>query len=150
MATGGLHRLILSPCTRLRFGELYFCCCSPLLPGFACSIHATWGPPFSRVLYRRGRGVITGIPPASSQRRNNATLFAPGLEKVDEHKRAKVEKGGWTESPLSHSNPDPNNVYLQSSILNRIDWKRKGKWKKQSNREGNPISAADAAGIPAS
>ena len=36
-----------------------FCCCSclPLLPGFACSIHATWGPPFSRALYISTLGV---------------------------------------------------------------------------------------------
>ena len=26
-------------------GQIYCCCC--LLPGLACSIHATWGPPFS-------------------------------------------------------------------------------------------------------
>ena len=32
-----------------RFGEIYFCCCLPLLPDFA--ILATWGPPFSRALY---------------------------------------------------------------------------------------------------
>ena len=25
--------------------------CLPILPGFACGIHATWGPPFSRALY---------------------------------------------------------------------------------------------------
>ena len=35
-----------------RFGELCCCCCLPLLPGIACSFHATWGPPFSRALYR--------------------------------------------------------------------------------------------------
>ena len=34
-----------------RFGEFCSCCCLPLLPGFACSIHVTWGPPFSRALY---------------------------------------------------------------------------------------------------
>ena len=28
-----------------------FLSCLPLLPSFACSIHATWGPPFSRALY---------------------------------------------------------------------------------------------------
>ena len=33
------------------FGELCSCCCLPLLPGFACSIHTTWGPPFRRALY---------------------------------------------------------------------------------------------------
>ena len=32
-------------------GEFCFCPCLPLLPGFACSIHSTWGPPFSRALY---------------------------------------------------------------------------------------------------
>ena len=31
----------------LRFGEFCYCFCLPLLPGLACSIHATWGPPFS-------------------------------------------------------------------------------------------------------
>ena len=30
-----------------RFGGLYSCCCSPLLPGLACRILATWDPPFS-------------------------------------------------------------------------------------------------------
>ena len=30
-----------------RFGEFGTCSCLPLLPGFACGIHATWGPPFS-------------------------------------------------------------------------------------------------------
>ena len=29
-----------------RFGEFCYCSSLPLLPGFACSIHATWGPPF--------------------------------------------------------------------------------------------------------
>ena len=34
-----------------RFGEFcYYYSCLPLLPGFACSIPATWGPP-SWVLY---------------------------------------------------------------------------------------------------
>ena len=28
------------------FGEFCCCCCFPLLPGLACSIHATWGPSF--------------------------------------------------------------------------------------------------------
>ena len=32
----------------LRFGS---CFCLPLLPCLACSIHATWGPPFIRALY---------------------------------------------------------------------------------------------------
>ena len=30
-----------------QIGEFCYCSCLPLLPGFACSIHATWGPPFS-------------------------------------------------------------------------------------------------------
>ena len=29
-------------------GKFCCCCCLTLLPGLACSIHATWGPPFSR------------------------------------------------------------------------------------------------------
>ena len=33
------------------FGEFCSCCSLPLLPDFACSIHATWGPPLSRALY---------------------------------------------------------------------------------------------------
>ena len=33
------------------FGEFCYCSCLLLLPSFACSIHATWEPPFSRVLY---------------------------------------------------------------------------------------------------
>ena len=31
-----------------RFGELCSCSCLPLQPELACSIHATWGPSFSR------------------------------------------------------------------------------------------------------
>ena len=34
-----------------RFGECCYCSCLPLLPGLACSIHPTRGPPFSRALY---------------------------------------------------------------------------------------------------
>ena len=34
------------------FGEFCYCCCLPLLPELACSIHATWLKPFSRPLYR--------------------------------------------------------------------------------------------------
>ena len=34
-----------------RLGKLYSCCCLNLWPVFACSIHTTWGPPFSRALY---------------------------------------------------------------------------------------------------
>ena len=33
-----------------RFGELYSCCCLPLLPQYACSILATWEWPYSRAL----------------------------------------------------------------------------------------------------
>ena len=33
-----------------RFGEFHSCCCLPLLPGLACSIHETLGPPFSGAL----------------------------------------------------------------------------------------------------
>ena len=33
-----------------RFGECSCCCCLPLLPGIACSIHATWRLPFSQAL----------------------------------------------------------------------------------------------------
>ena len=36
--------------TTTRFGEFCHCSCLPLLPGFACSIHATWELPFSRAL----------------------------------------------------------------------------------------------------
>ena len=32
----------------LRFGEICCCSCLPLLLGLACSIHATWGSPFSQ------------------------------------------------------------------------------------------------------
>ena len=32
-------------------GDLCYCSCLPHLPGFACSIHATWGPSFSQALY---------------------------------------------------------------------------------------------------
>ena len=31
--------------------DFCYCCCLPLLPGFASSIHASWGPFFSRALY---------------------------------------------------------------------------------------------------
>ena len=34
-----------------RFGEFCYYSCLLLLPGFASSIHATWGPPYSRALY---------------------------------------------------------------------------------------------------
>ena len=34
------------------FGEVCSCCCLPLLPGIACSIHTTWGSSFSWALYR--------------------------------------------------------------------------------------------------
>ena len=34
-----------------RFGELCCCYCLALLPRLSCSIHATWGPPFSQALY---------------------------------------------------------------------------------------------------
>ena len=34
-----------------RFDEVCSYCCLPLLPVLACTIHATWGPPFSRALY---------------------------------------------------------------------------------------------------
>ena len=34
-----------------RFGEICSCSCSTFLPDFASSIHATWGPPFSRAVY---------------------------------------------------------------------------------------------------
>ena len=34
-----------------RFGEFCYGFCLPLLPGLACSIHATWGQPFSKALY---------------------------------------------------------------------------------------------------
>ena len=33
-----------------RFGVFYYCYCLPLLPGFACNIHAAFGPPFSQAL----------------------------------------------------------------------------------------------------
>ena len=33
-----------------RFGEFCCCCCLPLMPGPACSIHATWEPPFCLLL----------------------------------------------------------------------------------------------------
>ena len=78
-----------------RFGEFCCCCCLPLLPGFACSIHATWGPPYSRALYsgncnlhwERGRGIASqfgmkydpyfGAYPAISHRK---VLFGIGEE----------------------------------------------------------------------
>ena len=55
------------------FGEFCFCCCLPLLPGFVCSIHATWGLPLSPALYcprahppprRRclGASIMTALP----------------------------------------------------------------------------------------
>ena len=34
-----------------KFGEFCYYSCLPLLPGLACIIHATWGPPFSPALY---------------------------------------------------------------------------------------------------
>ena len=34
-----------------RFGEFCSCCCLPLLPQLACSILATWGPPYTGSLY---------------------------------------------------------------------------------------------------
>ena len=37
-----------------RFGEFCYCSCLSPLPGFACSIHATWGPPFSQALFVSG------------------------------------------------------------------------------------------------
>ena len=33
------------------FGEFCSCCCLPLLPELACSIHETWPKPVSRPLY---------------------------------------------------------------------------------------------------
>ena len=36
----------------------------PLLPGLACSIHATWGPPFSRALYLVAANMIKIEAPA--------------------------------------------------------------------------------------
>ena len=41
------------------FGDFSYCCCLPLLPGFACSIHATWDPPLSRALYTFPISLIT-------------------------------------------------------------------------------------------
>ena len=35
-----------------RFGEFCSCCCLPLLPQLACSILATWGPPYTGSLYK--------------------------------------------------------------------------------------------------
>ena len=42
-----------------RFGELCCCSCLTLLPGFACSIHATWGPHFSRTLWKAQASKVT-------------------------------------------------------------------------------------------
>ena len=36
-----------------RFAKFCSCCCLPLLPAFAYSIHTTWGPPFSRVMQKQ-------------------------------------------------------------------------------------------------
>ena len=36
---------------RTWLGEIGPCCCLPLYPGVACSIHTSLGPPFSRALY---------------------------------------------------------------------------------------------------
>ena len=35
-----------------RFGEICSFCCLPLLPQLACSILATWGPPYRGALYK--------------------------------------------------------------------------------------------------
>ena len=40
-----------SPGLVYSYAYFVFCYCLPFLPGFACSIHTTWGPTFSRALY---------------------------------------------------------------------------------------------------
>ena len=45
-----LHYSALGQKAVPRFGECCCCSCLLLLPGLACSTHATWGPPFSRAL----------------------------------------------------------------------------------------------------
>ena len=49
------------PCLNNVYGDLLkgspqFC--MPLLPGLACSIHATWDPPFSRALYKIFKNLV--------------------------------------------------------------------------------------------
>ena len=44
-----------------RFGEFYCCSCLPLLPGFACIIHATWGPTLSQALHKYVNLVRDGV-----------------------------------------------------------------------------------------
>ena len=39
-------------------GEFCYCSCLLLPPGFACSIHATWGPPFSEPCSGKGKGPV--------------------------------------------------------------------------------------------
>ena len=75
------------------FSEFWICSCSPLLPGFACSIHATWAPPFSRGLYcprahpqpcrRRclGASIMTALPPPPPPLSN----FPPSLPPFKSH-----------------------------------------------------------------
>ena len=48
LCTGGLAK-------RLWLGlmKFFLCCCSPMLPELASSIHATWPKPFRRPLYYR-------------------------------------------------------------------------------------------------
>ena len=43
--------------------NVVYCSCLPWLSGFACSIHATWGPTFSRALYTDLR-VAVALPDA--------------------------------------------------------------------------------------
>ena len=47
------HKILQGPAKRRTpgFGEFCYCSRLPLLLGFACSIHATWRPPFGRSLY---------------------------------------------------------------------------------------------------
>ena len=59
---------------RPRFGEFCSCCCLPLLPGFACRIHATWGPNLlakpcvSHVLTGLDEGVVVACEDEPSRR----------------------------------------------------------------------------------
>ena len=45
------------------FSVFCSCCCLALQPELGCSIHATWGPPFSRALYSSSYPPLFARPP---------------------------------------------------------------------------------------
>ena len=88
-----------------RFAEFCYCSFLPLLPGFACNIHATLGPPFSRALYIAGLAAVSRAITAAAVSPFHSSFQADGgLARSDELPEATRHRNEGSEGILQIGN----------------------------------------------